>query len=36
MNSAHFLEWFEDSLLPALKEPSVIIIDNASYHNTRV
>ena len=36
MNSAHFLEWFEDSLLPTLKKPSVIIIDNSSYHNTRV
>ena len=36
MNSRHFLEWFEERLLPALQEPSVIIIDNASYHNTRV
>ena len=36
MNSAHFLEWFEDSLLPTLKEPIVIKIDNTSYHNTRV
>ena len=33
MNSDHFLEWMTDQLLPTLDEPSVIILDNASYHN---
>ena len=36
MNSKVFLEWWSDQLLPALDEPSVIVIDNASYHNIRV
>ena len=35
MNSKIFLNWFEHSLLPALEEPSVIVLDNASYHNIR-
>lgn len=33
MNSEHFLEWMNKQLLPALEEPSVIILDNATYHN---
>ena len=33
MNSEHFLEWMREQLLPRLEEPSVIILDNASYHN---
>ena len=36
MNSKVFLEWWSNQLLPALDEPSVIVIDNASYHNIRV
>ena len=35
MNAQVFMKWFEDQLLPTLKEPSVIVLDNASYHNTR-
>lgn len=35
MNSTVFLKWFENQLLPSLKEPSVIVLDNASYHNVR-
>ena len=35
MNSKVFLEWWSDQLLPALDEPIVIVIDNASYHNIR-
>ncbi|KAK3107814.1 hypothetical protein FSP39_022797 [Pinctada imbricata] len=35
MNSEVFLDWFENQLLPALKAPSVIVLDNASYHNTK-
>ena len=32
-NSEHFLEWMTEKLSPALDEPSVIILDNTSYHN---
>ena len=35
MNSKIFLDWFENRLLPALEEPSLIVLDNASYHNVR-
>ena len=35
MNAQVFLNWFENQLMPALKSPSVIVLDNASYHNTR-
>ena len=34
MNSTLFLEWF-DRLLKALDRPSLIVLDNASYHNAR-
>lgn len=33
MNSEHFMEWMTEQLLPILEEPTVIILDNASYHN---
>jgi transposase len=33
MNSFVFLEWFENQLMPALKNPSLVVLDNASYHN---
>jgi hypothetical protein len=33
MNSVAFLEWFENQLMPALKNPSWVVLDNASYHN---
>ena len=32
MNGPIFLNWFENQLMPALKSPSVIVLDNASYH----
>ncbi len=32
MNSEHYIEWLND-ILPTLDKPSVIILDNASYHN---
>ena len=32
MNGPTFLNWFENQLMPALKSPSVIVVDNASYH----
>jgi hypothetical protein len=35
MNSVVFLEWFENQLMPALKNPSLVMLDNASYHNVK-
>ena len=35
MNSVVFLEWFENPLMPALKNPSLVVSDNASYHNVK-
>ena len=36
MNGQIFLDMFEHQILPQLDEPSVIIMDNAIYHNLRV
>ena len=33
MNSEHYIEWLTEQLLPGLEGPTVIILDNASYHN---
>ena len=33
MNSLHFLEWFEKTLIPNLAPNSLIILDNVKYHN---
>jgi hypothetical protein len=35
MNSGLFEEWFAKFLL-ALKEPSIIVLDNASYHSRKI
>jgi transposase len=35
LNSVVFLEWFENQLMPALKNPSLVVLDNASYHNVK-
>jgi hypothetical protein len=35
MNNVVFLEWFENQLMPALKNPSLVVLDNASYHNVK-
>jgi hypothetical protein len=35
MNSFVFLEWFENQLMPAVKNPSLVVLDNASYHNAK-
>ena len=35
MNSVVFLEWFENQLMPALRNPSLIVLDNASYRNVK-
>ena len=31
-NSKNFTEWFRNQLIPKLKEPSLIVMDNAAYH----
>ena len=36
MNAKHFLEWFEQSLLPHIPPKSIIVMDQAKYHNTVV
>lgn len=36
MNEANFMKWFEEQLLPSLEEPSLIVMDNASYHSALV
>jgi hypothetical protein len=35
MNSVVFLEWFENQLMTPLKNPSLVVLDNASYHNVK-
>ena len=35
MNSVICLEWFENQLMPALEIPSLVVLDNASYHNVK-
>ena len=36
MNSNNFEEWFHDKLLSNIKDNSLIIMDNASYHSRRI
>ncbi|KAJ8941028.1 hypothetical protein NQ318_004185 [Aromia moschata] len=36
MNADIFMKWLEEKLIPNLKEPSLIIMDNASYHGIQV
>jgi hypothetical protein len=33
MNRKNFENWFKTELIPNLEEPSLIIMDNASYHS---
>ena len=35
MNTVVFMDWFTNTLIPALEEPSLILLDNATYHNAR-
>jgi hypothetical protein len=35
MNSFIFLVWFENQVMPALKNPGLVVLDNASYHNVK-
>lgn len=34
MNHTNFKKWVVEKLLPNLYEPSLVVMDNASYHNT--
>lgn len=34
MNKENFLKWFENQLLKNLEKPSLIVMDNASYHSS--
>ena len=36
MNIDHFMEWFSTKLIPNLQASSVIVLDNAKYHNADV
>lgn len=36
MNAANFNKWLQEKLLPNLNEPSIIVMDNASYHSVIV
>ena len=36
MTSDFFVEWFKTQLLPALKTPHVIVMDNASFHPNHI
>lgn len=36
MNATNFMKWFEEMLMPNLTKPSVIVMDNASYHVKQV
>lgn len=33
-NAKNFIQWWTDQLMPNLKQPSLIIMDNAGYHKT--
>jgi hypothetical protein len=35
MNIFVFLDWFENQLMPAMKNPSLVVLDNANYHNVK-
>ena len=35
-NGPNFEKWVQKQLIPNLSRPSIIIIDNASYHNVQV
>jgi hypothetical protein len=35
MHNVVFVELFENQLMPAMKNPSLVVLDNASYHNVK-
>lgn len=36
VNEAMFMKWLTEKLLPSLEPRSVLVVDNASYHNVQV
>ena len=36
MNRNNFMKWLREKLTPNLSQPSVIVMDNASYHVTQI
>jgi transposase len=36
MNAELYEKWFEEKVLPALTEPTIIVLDNARYHSRMV
>lgn len=36
MNAEKFIKWVTEKLIPNLEEPSLVIMDNASYHSTEI
>ena len=36
MNHANYVKWLQEKLIPNLKSRSVIVVDNASYHNVQL
>jgi len=36
MNHAYYKKWLQEKLIPNLESKSVIVVDNASYHNVQL
>ena len=36
MNSQNFTRWLREQLIPNLPEKSILVLDNAAYHNIQV
>ena len=36
MNHANYMKWLQEKLIPNLESKSVIVVDNASYHNVQL
>ena len=36
MNQANYMKWLQEKLIPNLESKSVIVVDNASYHNVQL
>jgi len=36
MNHANYKKWLQETLIPNLESKSVIVVDNASYHNVQL
>jgi len=36
MNHANYMKWMQEKLIPNLESKSVIVVDNASYHNVQL